>query len=245
MTRRIEDEPAFVLHTRRYRETSLLLEIITQGYGRVGLVAKGARRAKSRLRGTLQPFQRLLVSWGERGELGTLIGAELVKGHVMPVGERLLSGLYINELLFRLCARGDPHPELFAAYARTLTALLAKGDIEPALRLFEKGVLEAIGYGLLLERTGDNDEPITAGETYVYYPENGPVHYPGHRDPSSMEYPVVGGDTLLALAQESPMTELQLLEAKRLMRRILAQYLGNRPVASRELLRSLPGRQLH
>src|ERR1051326_3923159 len=119
---RVQLEPSYLLSVRPYRETSALVEALTRGYGRIGVVARGARGPKSRLRGVLQPFRRVLLSWSERGELGTLSAAEL-EGGVPPDGEAVLSGWYLNELLLRLLPRRDPHPEVFDDYAAALAAL--------------------------------------------------------------------------------------------------------------------------
>ncbi len=238
---RVEHEPGFVLHRRRYRETSLLLEVMTRDNGRVGLMAKGARRAKSRTLGTLEPFQALLLSWAGRGELGTLTSAELPRPAVPLSGERLISGLYLNELFYRLCGRHDPYPELFGAYELALAALRSAPEYEGELRVFEKRLLEALGYGLLLTRAADTDAPVSQGLHYQYHPESGAVAtVPGSS--SRAGYPEVSGDTLLALAREELTSDSQRREAKILMRATLQRYLGERPVASREMFRRHPGR---
>ncbi len=107
-------EPAYVLHHRPYRDSSLILDVLSAAYGRVALVARGARRPKSRLHGVLQPFQPLLASWSLRGEMGTLTAAEARAGGGLR-GRALISGFYVNELLLRLLHRHDPHPQLFTA----------------------------------------------------------------------------------------------------------------------------------
>ena len=129
----------------------LLLEIFSEAHGRVGLVARGVRSAKSRQRGDLQPFRPLRLSWSGRGELGTLTGVE-ADGVAPPLqGPGLYSAFYVNELLVRLLARQDPHPPLYALYRDSLERLARCTDIEPVLRIFEKRLLEEIGYGLLLD----------------------------------------------------------------------------------------------
>lgn len=237
---RIENEPALVIHQRRYRETSLLVELITQDYGRIGVVAKGARRPKSKLRGVLQAFTPIAVSWLSRGELGTLVQAEGQGRSVRLAGERLVSGLYLNELIYRLCGRNDPHPGLFASYVLAVDGLKQFGPYETVLRIFEKRLLEAIGYGLVLDRTGDTDQALEPNRQYVYVPEHGALSLETH--PKSGEYPTIEGAALLALANEDLANPAHLAAAKRLMRAAIAPYLGNRPLATRAMFASLPRR---
>ena len=138
-TRRISDEPAFVLHRYDWSESSLILEVFTRHHGRVALVAKGAKRPSSNFRPVLLPLQPLRVAFGGDAEIRTLKGAEWVGGQVMPTGEALLSGYYLNELLLRLLARDDAHLRLFDAYAVAVSVLASEhGEaLEPALRAFE------------------------------------------------------------------------------------------------------------
>ncbi|MBA3771757.1 MAG: DNA repair protein RecO [Ramlibacter sp.] len=146
-TKRISDEPAFVLHRYDWSESSLILEVFTRHHGRVALVAKGAKRPSSNFRPVLLPLQPLRVAFGGDAEIRTLKGAEWVGGQVMPTGEALLSGYYLNELLLRLLARDDGHPQLFDAYASAVS-VLASGHgeaLEPALRAFELILLREIG----------------------------------------------------------------------------------------------------
>jgi DNA repair protein RecO (recombination protein O) len=146
-TKRISDEPAFVLHRYDWSESSLILEVFTRHHGRVALVAKGAKRPSSNFRPVLLPLQPLHLGFGGDAEIRTLKGAEWVGGHVMPTGDALLSGYYLNELLLRLLARDDPHPRLFDAYAAAVGTLASEhGEArEPALRAFELLLLREIG----------------------------------------------------------------------------------------------------
>jgi DNA repair protein RecO (recombination protein O) len=146
-TKRISDEPAFVLHRYDWSESSLILEVFTRHYGRVALVAKGAKKPSSNFRPVLLPLQPLRVAFGGDAEIRTLKGAEWVGGQVMPTGEALLSGYYLNELLLRLLARDDAHPQLFDAYAAAVSVLASEhGEaLEPALRAFELLLLREIG----------------------------------------------------------------------------------------------------
>ena len=232
--KRVELEPAFVLHHRPYRETSLIIEAFGRDAGRLGLIAKGARRPKSALRGLLQSFRPLLLSWSGSGELGLLTGAE-PDGYVRPLaGKALFSGLYMNELLMRLMHRHDPHPELFHYYGSAIEALGHGQRTEAVLRIFEKQTLESIGYGLVLDRDIDSGEPIHGDYAYRYQTDRGPTSLmTGDGDGVC-----VGGETLLSLARESLETELVLDEAKQLMRVVLRRYLGDKPLATRSLFRA-------
>lgn len=230
---RVELEPAFVLHNRPYRETSLIVEAFGRDTGRLGLIAKGARRPKSGLRGMLQPFRPLLLSWSGRGELGVLTGTE-PDGFVHPLtGTALFSGLYMNELLMRLMHRHDPHPELFHYYRAALEALADGQTTEAVLRIFEKHVLESIGYGLVLDRDIASGEPILDDGAYRYELERGPTRIA----PGDGEGLRVAGDTLLSLAREQLDSSRALDEAKQLMRVVLRRYLGDKPLATRTLFR--------
>jgi DNA repair protein RecO (recombination protein O) len=223
--KRIQLQPAYVLSARAYRDTSLLLEVFTADHGRVGLVARGARALKSRLRGLLQPFQPLLLSWSDRGDLGTLSGAES-GGRGRPLrGEAIFSGWYLNELMLRLLQRRDPHPALFGQYAAALAALGDRGATA-ALRTFEKSLLAELGYGLQLP------DDLAGDRWYAYEPESGlraaepgPEHY--------------AGASLLALQAGRFDTEQSLRDARRLLRAALAPHLGHRALRTPELLRAL------
>lgn len=230
---REELQAAFVLHTRAYRETSLLLELFTESFGRIGLVARGARRPKARLRALLRPFQYLLLSWSGRGELGTLIGAEAEGAPYLVSGKRLACGFYMNELLLRLLARSDAHPRLFSSYRKTLQGL-GEHDRSPEalLRVFEKHLLSELGYALLLDHEADDGPRVRAGAVYRYNLESGPVRVSetcrGER--------TVKGESLLALDNEQLSGGCDLLEIKRLTRAALNQYLAGKPIRARELI---------
>jgi DNA repair protein RecO (recombination protein O) len=230
---RVTLEPAYVLRTAPYRETSLLLEVLSLDHGRVGLVAKGARQPRSRLRGVLQPFSGLLVSWTGHSELSTLTGAEPAGGDESPRGRRLLAGFYLNELLLRLVPRSDPHPAVFGAYRAALAGLVLPTGEEETLRVFEKRLLDALGYAMPLERAADGADAIDPGGLYRYEVERGPVPVGAGGGPGVL----VHGETLLALAAERIPGEAVRREAKQLMRSVLSHYLGDRPLRSRELFR--------
>lgn len=231
---RIDLEPTFLIHRRAYRESSAILEVFSQHHGRLGLVARGANRSRSPLRAAQTPFVPLLMSWSGRGELATLRAVEAAAPATALFGNALLSGIYLNELLMRLTHRHDPHPDLFEAYGTAVIELSAGGALEQILRIFEKRILQSIGYGLILEYEADDGEAVRADEQYRYIADRGPT-----RDaPAVGESVEVSGRTLLTLANEQPLSALGQREAKRLMRFLLAIHLGGRPLASRELFRS-------
>lgn len=230
---RVIQEPAYVLHHHDYGETSLLLEMFTRRHGRLGVVAKGARRARSPLRAALIPFQPLVMGFSGRGDLPTLTAAEPAGAAPVISGEALFCGLYLNELLLRLLHRHDPHERLFESYSETLGRLGDGRDTEATLRVFEKRLLEDIGFGLVLDHDAQDGSPIKSGQPYRYLPERGPV--PAHA--AEGEGIAVHGASLLALAREQLVEETALREVKHLMRALLARHLGERPLTSRGLFR--------
>ncbi len=184
MANRISDEPAFVLHRYDWSESSLILEVFTHEYGRVALVAKGAKKPSSSFRPILLPLQPLRIAFGGDGEIRTLKAAEWTGGQVMPTGEALLSGYYLNELVLRLLARDDPHPGLFDAYAAAVHVLGSEhGEaLQPALRAFELVLLREIGVLPVLDLQTLTLAPLAAGERYSLVPEGGLVQA-SDRDP--------------------------------------------------------------
>lgn len=237
--RRVALQPGHVLHQRPYRDSSLLVEAFSADFGRVGLVARGARGPHSRMRGLLQPFRPLLISWTGGGDLGTLIGVEADGPMRVLTGVGLLSGFYVNELLVRLTARHDPHPQLYQAYAQTLVALERPGREEPSLRIFEKRLLQELGYGLLLDREASSGAALGPDRLYRYRLEQGPV--PAEEGTSAD--PAIHGRNLLALAHEEASFDAEgLRETKGLMRAAIARQLGDRPLKSRDLFQGRPAR---
>jgi DNA repair protein RecO (recombination protein O) len=232
-TGKVQLEPAWILHHYPYRDSSLLLEVFSREHGRLGLVARGARATKSRWRGLLQGFRPLLLSWNQRGELGTLTGAEARTATGIPAGPHLMSAWYLNELLMRLLTRYDPHPRIFAAYEQALQNLGAAE--QPTLRIFEKHLLQELGYGLLLDQEVESSRPVMADALYEYRLESGPVLADVRRDSGVFLH----GYSLLALHEERLADETACHEVKCLMRAVLALYLGPRPLRTREVLRQM------
>ncbi len=178
--KRISDEPAYVLHRYDWSESSLILEVFTRHYGRVALVAKGAKRPSSNFRPVLLPLQPLRVAFGGDAEIRTLKGAEWVGGHVMPTGDALLSGYYLNELVLRLLARDDPHPALFDAY-RAAVQVLASGQgeaLQAGLRAFELLLLREIGLLPVLDMQTLTLAPLEDATSYSLMPDGGLMQAP-------------------------------------------------------------------
>jgi len=230
---RLTLQPGYVLHTRPYLETSLLLEAFTRDHGRVGLVARGARGARSRWKNLLQPFRPLLLSWIQRGELGTLTSADQVASPPPARRQALFCGLYANELLMRSLHRDDAHPELFEAYRQLLGELAADIQPEPVLRVFEKQLLDALGFGMQLEQEYDTGSPIEATAWYAYLPEMGLVRRDREESApdESAAARLISGEALLAL-QSQHIEVRHTRELKQLMRRVLRHHLGPKPLAS-------------
>ena len=236
MKKRILLQPAYVLHQRAYRDSSAIIELFTPEHGRVGVIAKGIKRPRSPWRGLLQPFQPLRISWLGGGELKTLTDVE-AQGAALPlVSNALASGFYLNELLMRLLARQDAQVTLFGVYDACLRSLSESSDmgiLEQTLRCFERDLLAALGYGLVLENDAVADAPIVATQCYDYQVERGPVPLQAGDEAQGIR---LYGSTLLAIAAGVLSSVRDRREAKYLMRTVLARHLGPRPLFSRQLL---------
>jgi DNA repair protein RecO (recombination protein O) len=228
---RINGQPAFVLHSYPYKETSLIVDMFTREHGRVAVVAKGAKRPLSKLRGVLQTFQPLSISFSGKSELRTLIDAEWVGGMLPVEKNSLLCGFYLNELLVKLLARDDPHPALFDHYVATLNQLAHDEPAQIVLRKFERALLKETGVAADLGRSSTTRAAVEAARDYVVDPERGP------REPRPADsWPVVSGKTLLDMEREDysdPQTQAQ---SKQLMRFLLAHHLGGAPLNTRQIL---------
>ncbi|WP_284155021.1 DNA repair protein RecO [Sulfuricystis thermophila] len=226
---RIDGAAAFLLHSVPFSETSLILEVFAREHGRLALLARGARRPRSSLRGVLHAFQPLELSWFGGGEVKTLAKAEWLGGLPLLVGSGLLVGYYLNELLIKLLPREDPHPALFDAYGSAL-AVLSRGATEAAeLRRFEKILLRELGYGLRLDRDA-HGRPIEPQRSYRYQVERGAL--PAEEGEAGQR---VTGKTLLDLAGDNYADPRTQAEAKQLMRALLAHYLEGQPLQTRRV----------
>ena len=240
---RVEQQPAWVLHTYPWRETSLIVEIFARDHGRVALVAKGARRPHSQLRGVLMAFQPLWMDWSGGGEVKTLVRAEWQGGQPLLTGRALLCGYYLNELLVRLTAREDPHPRLFSAYADAVRAL-GRGEPEsPILRRFELVLLQDLGYEAGLAHEGDG-EAVRPDGRYLYIIERGPMRLEALEEEgvdaaALREQPLVSGQTLLDMAGDDFSRAETLAQSKQLLRMLINHTLGGQPLQSRRVLKEL------
>jgi len=230
---RVNLQPAFVLHSRPYRDTSAMLDVLTAEYGRISLVARGARRQarKGSEAARLQPFSPLLVSFSGRAEMKTLTSSEAAGGALPLRGERLYSALYLNELLVRLLHRNDPHPRLFAGYGAALEDLSDNGSMELALRRFELLLIDELGYSFDLSCDAATGELIDPARQYCFDPGLGLVADHG---------PVASGRTRYRGEDIQQIAAGRLdgtvrLPARSLLREVLSVHLGDRPLRSREL----------
>lgn len=228
---RISLQPAFVLHHRPYRESSLLLDLLTLEHGRISAIARGVRAARSRTRALLQPFVPLLVSLQGKSELVTLSGVETQKASLLLKGSALLSAFYLNELLMRVLHKHDSHPQLYTIYHETLIELQSNQFQQKTLRIFEKKLLEELGYGLQLQYDIPDKQPIIADKNYRFIPEQGFVEHQA----DAIQSGIFSGKSLLALANEELHDTDCLRDAKRLMRMALAPLLGYQQLHSRKL----------
>jgi len=229
-----DHEPAYVLHTYPFRDTSVIVEAFTLSFGRIGLVARGARRPKSRLRGALIAFQPLAVSWSGRGELRTLTDAEPA-GAIAPLGAMaMMCGYYLNELVLKLTHRDDPHEQLFADYAHALGALAQGETPATVLRRFEVALLREIGYALVLDREPGTNRVLEPQARYVYVPDRGPVAL--DRRESGTSGLELTGKTLLDMANGNFSDPVTASESKALMRWLIGLRLDQRTLNTRRML---------
>ena len=248
---RIQLQPAYVIHQRPYRDSSALLEVFSESFGRCALVAKGIKRPKSKLRGLLQPFQPLLLSWISKSELGTLTDAELFQQPIQIKPKYLASAFYLNELILYLLHRDDPHDELFHSYHRAINNLqqLTGDNAEDLLwqanlRQFELILLQSIGYGLVLDHDVRSQSPIDVDAWYDYWLDHGPVKI--NVDATDIRGIKVSGAALHMLSDQAVLREhtrqadtvsISLYkEAKRLLRTVLDHHLGSKTLHSRSLI---------
>lgn len=239
---RQDNQAVYVLHTFPFKETSLVVELFAHGFGRVATTAKGARRPRSAMRGMLQSFQPLLATWSGKQELKTLHSLEWGGGLLLLQGEALMCGFYLNELLLRLLPREDPHEALFEYYSATLKTLANSQDLASTLRRFELKLLQELGYAIPL-LTDENDEPINEGMTYRYEAEHGAIASDAALSRHKNGVQLLG-KTLLDMAKDDYSHAQTQQQSKQLMRYLLAHYLGDKPLHTRQLLIDLQDRKL-
>lgn len=230
---RVSHEPGYVLHTRPYRETSLLIDVFTRTYGRITVLAKGIRQLNSRKRSAMMPFSLLSMGWSGKGDLPVLTQAEYDGPGKLLAGRERLCGFYVNELIIRLLHRHDPHVALFDAYDQYLCSLDREPDLELNLRLFEKKLLKELGYALDLEHEADGVTKIDPDADYQYVPTYGAVRI----DRAGNHTLALRGATLLAFSEEKISARKDLDECKQLMRGIINHHLGRHRLHARSLFK--------
>jgi DNA repair protein RecO (recombination protein O) len=227
---RVQDQPAFVLHSRPWRETSRIVETLTRDHGRVAVVARGLAGAKRHAqRASLQPLQAVRLDYLPRGELARLIQVEAVDAAPLLVGDALLGAFYVNELLLRLCPRHEPQRELFDRYGALRGELAGPAPLAWTLRRFERDLLDALGVGLPWGCTADG-EALDPVATYRIDAELGPI--PAGRDG-------VPGAVLLALADDRQPDTEALVALRPVLRHVLSTHLGPQPLRSWGLMGEL------
>jgi DNA repair protein RecO (recombination protein O) len=234
--RRVQLAPGYILHHHPYRDTSRILEVLTRDAGRMSIFARGVRGPKAKLASELQPFRLLLLSWSGKGDAPMLSGAESAPDQVTLPPACLMSGFYLNELLLKLTMRHDPVPAVFDAYHDALEALKHGAGLEPTLRVFEKRLLDLLGYGLDLDvdaRTGASIEP----DAYYHF-------RPGYGVfPTTAGAPdALLGASIISLSREQVSSARELEDAKRLLLAALASCLEGRELSTRKVARSVARR---
>lgn len=233
---RVDTQLAYILHRRAFRDTSQILDVFTRDHGRISLMSKGSRGKKSKTSGILQIFRPLLLSWQGRGEMPFLNNVEIadIKAPALS-GKVLMSAMYINELLVYLLHKNDVHTDIFGHYHECLYALEYASNIEIVLRLFEKNLLQQLGFGLSLVNDAETGQPVEASRHYAYFFEHGPVLCDENRHIRAN--PVISGESLIAFEHNRLKSGHQCAEIKTLMRYVLNAHLGHKKLKSRELFR--------
>lgn len=245
---RVHDEPAYVLHRYDWSESSLILEVFSRRQGRIALVAKGVKRPTSQYRPVLLPLQPLRLGWGGDAEVRTLSSAHWQGGHVMPSGDKLLAGYYLNELLLKLLAREDAHPALFDHYA---DAVLALAEGQPAqaavVRAFELLILREAGLLPALDLECASLAPVLPGAHYQLLPESGLRLVPAADGLPPQAHHALPGESWLAVqaALDDPYPFSALLQAchgargnalRQPLRELLHYHSGVRVFQTRQLM---------
>lgn len=231
MSKRVQQQPGYVLHHRPFRDTSQILDLLTRDHGRVAVVARGSRGARSRLAGLLRPFLPLRVSWVAKSDLGTLTGAEAGGAPVGLRGDALLAAYYVNELMLVFLHRDDPQPEIFSLYADVIPSLAGSPELAATLRNFELDLLGLLGYAVTLDQEAGTDEDIAPARHYDYRIEQGPVRVERTDGPL-----VFSGEQLLAIGARRFEDSEVVRAANRLLREIIRYHLGGKELQSRKVL---------
>jgi DNA repair protein RecO (recombination protein O) len=234
---RVQSQPAYLLHSRPFRETSLIIEVFSRQYGRVGLLARGVRNPKSRKRALVMPFQPLLLGWSGKGELPLLTSIEATGCARELRTEQRYVAFYLNELLLKLLHRHDAHENLFDFYSNSLDELYQDVPIQHVLRRFEKELLSQTGYGLILHHEAESSRPVSIGRSYQYLPDLGPKplsqvadDYQGREQGISIK-----GKSLLDFHHNNFDDKESMKECRLLVRYLLDRQLSGKPLHSRQV----------
>jgi DNA repair protein RecO (recombination protein O) len=223
-------QPAYILHQQHYRESSLIVDVLTRDLGRISLIAKGVRKAKSKTAGIMRPFAALSLSFVGKSELRTLTDAEIIGLPNELIGLALYCGFYINELVSAFLHKDDPHQEVFQDYQGCLTGLAQGTHIEAALRIFELNLMDNIGYGINLSYDLHNEKPITPCKKYLFNKDVGLVE--DSDGPFS-------GSALIAIEQKQFNNPAVLSTAKLLMRTVIDSHLNGKQLKSRSVINNI------
>ncbi len=234
MSKRVQQQPGFVLHHRPFRDTSQILDLLTRDHGRIAVVARGSRGSRSRLAGLLRPFLPLRVSWVAKSDLGTLTGAETAATPIVLRGDALLSAYYVNELMLNFLHRDDPQPEVFALYEEVIHSLRDAPNVAAALREFELELLGLLGYAVTLDREAGTQQDLVDDRCYDYRIEQGPVAVERNAGPM-----VFRGSELRGIGERRFGDDEVLRAAGRLLREVIAWHLGGKELKSRKVLRAV------
>jgi len=232
--RRVQQQPGYILHHRPFRDTSQILDIVTRDHGKISVVARGSRGAKSRLAGVLRPFLPLRVSWVAKSDLGTLTGAEAAGAPAGMVGDAMFSAYYVNELLLYFLHHYDPQPEIFALYEQIIKALVQTDNVAASLRSFEFEFLSLLGYAVDLDHEYDSQRDLDGERNYQFRMEQGAV--PVEREEGAL---VFKGSMLTSIAKQQFDDPEVLRAANRLLREIIGFHLGGKELKSRKVLLEL------
>jgi DNA repair protein RecO (recombination protein O) len=227
----VELQPAYILHTRPYRDTSMLVDFLTPEFGRITAVARGVRSRKTPKRNLLNPFTRLLISFQGKTDLKLLTHFEAEGAHFPLTAKHLFSGFYLNELLVRLLPELDAHPEMYSLYEQSLQALSGQQDLEPILRVFEFQLLQELGYGIDFGADAKSGEMISTQASYCLDPAQG-IYSAYAEVPLNFQF---SGQHINAIAQRDFSLPEVKQTAKRISRILLKPLLGSKPLMSREL----------
>lgn len=231
---KVEHTLCYILHRRDYLESSLILEVISREYGRVSLVVKGAKRNKKQQGMAYNLYQKYYISWSGKTELGTLTDIEFATAMNSLSPDKMMSGFYMNEIILRLFHKHEPHSDLFDSYDSAINKLSENKEENELLRYFEKHLLQSLGYGVVFDQDVDSGDAINIAQSYCYVINLGPSSDIKNQNTGIN----VSGKTLLELDNETLSSPESKKEAKTLLRTLLNQYLGSKPLASRQLYHS-------